>query len=1266
MVDTTQTGPLARPIQQEGGANYDIMIVRGGNEPEPYWDTVTTIAQAWKRANPNDRRSITQIGQWIIEENHLKTKDGKDCKGDLDVAVIWAGQRLKLPEGAALGDFDVVYARNCNPPKTQPEILMFTTPRPAPMEEIIPAVAPVRAKAPYFPTTNTLGNGQDSEQQNLMNAILQVGIWPEQPDPAARGIARNPTGIQTVVASSAEVGAYAATTLATIPVGPGIGINLFPGFMTGLPNSQARGGDERQGSNAPGGTRFNNLEVAGRTGYRDGLPFNIKALWLSPSDATRRAATLVPLVGVRYNQDGETRDDSTTMFHNDQYYPVVGEGAYAPSSTQSEREVTTGQPNRFLQGQPSGPIESSMTNYEAAYLFNEVSIQPQINAMSAAFYESPTPEEGRKLVELLNYQSTLVGISNYPVDPEKINRPLTQQEIARLNPREQVLYLRESAVRFAREKGITLDPLAMPVDCPVRAEPQDVARAKAIAYFEELATKKPGIFKDIYRDEMDGESANWRNPQQRREMVERFVDNLPAMKNWPSNQPLNYLDSFISTRDQTAPLDLSRDNFNDVENFQLLPKGRPTGPAAMRDAMSLLGGSESSTALLLAGSGNRRIADAFFAHDDTYIERPREFGARIQFDRAERVDDIRDRGYRDSLFGTTFSREETNAKNRNPGDVSADLVASAANPDVVRRRMGDLRAMATAGGSQYLSEGGLGMQMLYALAIEPNNTTLKAIIADIRAKAPSPEIADQQVETLLQGVEYAKEHVSSVMFNGPSLNDVATYTYARDLDDLSARTGAGPEAETSTRTRTVVEPENVRQLFGSLSRNPAAAQAFAAAVGGQSAENNALFIGAAAKLSPAEQLTLARTALGSNAAAAIAMVNSSGLPAEAKAKFAADAAALTEANAKDVLATIAQVPTLATAATRAIAANGPASALAMKGLSEDATAASTLSGALSAAQKTDILGKTNIDLTATPDPFGAVAPQTVLDPVTRRRAAAAPLPSVIDGGRFESAMALADQRARDIAYTTAFFTTPSTQTTALQSLVSNHPDYATALIVQTLSDNPNLVGPALSSLRRMGDQRTKGLANANDVFDTHPQGNLAMIVARLVDAQERGDQRAVAQATQQLNRFMASTKPADRQAVTDLITATIGAKPREGINGRDAVVTSIESVMARAASGTENPLPSYAFPTTPDDNRTAADKTIGIFYNSVTQADVGNVAAGAEESVAVWRNSTTRSGLIIPIVPVFWRDTPKSNPNTTPGLPPGCCPEPRPLVPGIG
>lgn len=100
--------------QDSGTEQHDIFVVRGGRDEEGrYWDTISTIVQAWRRANPDSPMTYRQVWEWIVRENNLRTITGESCVfGTHQFPNIIPGQRLKLPEGNELGDFPVV-RENC-------------------------------------------------------------------------------------------------------------------------------------------------------------------------------------------------------------------------------------------------------------------------------------------------------------------------------------------------------------------------------------------------------------------------------------------------------------------------------------------------------------------------------------------------------------------------------------------------------------------------------------------------------------------------------------------------------------------------------------------------------------------------------------------------------------------------------------------------------------------------------------------------------------------------------------------------------------------------------------------------------------------------------------------------------------------------------------------------------------------------------------------------------------------------------------------------
>lgn len=132
---------------EDGNTDRDIFIVRGGTtiESDPsgypkdvrYYDTVDTIVQAWRQANPDSNWSFNRIWNWIVTENHLQYANGELCQPPHDpfrAPVIHPGQRLKVPEGNEIPEFDPVY--ECPPERR------VVAPVPIPLPPVAREVGP--------------------------------------------------------------------------------------------------------------------------------------------------------------------------------------------------------------------------------------------------------------------------------------------------------------------------------------------------------------------------------------------------------------------------------------------------------------------------------------------------------------------------------------------------------------------------------------------------------------------------------------------------------------------------------------------------------------------------------------------------------------------------------------------------------------------------------------------------------------------------------------------------------------------------------------------------------------------------------------------------------------------------------------------------------------------------------------------------------------------------------------------------------------------
>ena len=134
-------------MAESASAQENTFKVRGGtDENGRYWDTVDTIARAWKRANPDTTMSYREVWEWIVRENNLKTVSGKSCEfGTINYPNIKPDQVLKLPAGNPLGNFPVIYAKDCDDKKP---VAVAAAAAPAVVDEVAAAAAPPNAERP--------------------------------------------------------------------------------------------------------------------------------------------------------------------------------------------------------------------------------------------------------------------------------------------------------------------------------------------------------------------------------------------------------------------------------------------------------------------------------------------------------------------------------------------------------------------------------------------------------------------------------------------------------------------------------------------------------------------------------------------------------------------------------------------------------------------------------------------------------------------------------------------------------------------------------------------------------------------------------------------------------------------------------------------------------------------------------------------------------------------------------------------------------------
>ena len=139
-----------------------------------YWQTVSDIAKAWKVANPDDRRSLDQIQDQIIQTNHIKDGQGRDCVGvKRKFAVIHPEQVLVLPAGNAIGEVRVVY-EDCPEDKKRPKVDEPVRRNPRSARTNLP---PVPEKTPYLYIPSVTAK---EDYGNMISAAGFFQPWPPQ------------------------------------------------------------------------------------------------------------------------------------------------------------------------------------------------------------------------------------------------------------------------------------------------------------------------------------------------------------------------------------------------------------------------------------------------------------------------------------------------------------------------------------------------------------------------------------------------------------------------------------------------------------------------------------------------------------------------------------------------------------------------------------------------------------------------------------------------------------------------------------------------------------------------------------------------------------------------------------------------------------------------------------------------------------------------------------------------------------------------------
>ena len=186
--------------------------VRGGtDENGRYWDTVGTIAAAWLEANPDSGMTKAAVMRWIVETNNLKMDDGRDCRGeDYKYAVVKKDQILTLPEGKPLGDFPVIYAKDCGP---KPKAVAAAEP----VEEIVVTATPEKKAITVKDPQYAFPDQASPDDFNLIRAGFVAGVMPmDPPDVAARSRVTKKNSAGTWAGEKGEFGGAVEGTPAAL------------------------------------------------------------------------------------------------------------------------------------------------------------------------------------------------------------------------------------------------------------------------------------------------------------------------------------------------------------------------------------------------------------------------------------------------------------------------------------------------------------------------------------------------------------------------------------------------------------------------------------------------------------------------------------------------------------------------------------------------------------------------------------------------------------------------------------------------------------------------------------------------------------------------------------------------------------------------------------------------------------------------------------------------------------------------------------------
>jgi hypothetical protein len=496
-------------------------------------------------------------------------------------------------------------------------------------------------------------------------------------------------------------------------------------------------------------------------------------------------------------------------------------------------------------------------------------------------------------------------------------------------------------------------------------------------------------------------------------------------------------------------------------------------------------------------------------------------------------------------------------------------------------------------------------------------------------------------------VKYTDNNISRDML-GNSVDDIAVEVAAKSVISPGvANVSGGTRRQETVEQRSTVVEANVQTFFTHLASKPAAAQAFVQGVNGNSAVANPAFehaqqlLQSATRLSPADQAEVVRSILADRTV-------SQGLG------LTATAASVTPENAGALLQSVVEAstrePLKTIGAVSAIARNPRASAVLVGGLAGQPQLASSLSGTLQPAQQAEIITKANLENT---NVWTSIAPQTTTH-TTVRTTQVADFTNVRGAEGFVSAARQTEPRAQAVAFAKEALTNQSTRAEALESVIERDPKFATAAVVQTLSQDSELANDVLRNLRREGGRKHPGLLGWRKLTSSHPQAKLAGLIDDVLDARNDQDR---AKAAEKLDAMLNSDKPDDKAAVADFFAAAQNTTTRSGVNGGDALRTTLVNALdGSQVNPNVPPLANFSL---------TGDQTVALLFNSALTLDNTNASDLAQSTFEFIGRSMTRTGFIIPYIPIITtREKPPIDQDVPRDQVP-CCepvpPRPRPL-----